>query len=166
MHVTLFNAFCAIVFLNAGVAQVRGTTIGQAKKVRDVFSACLRIDVPADTTSSSRSDGHSKLVMCFVEVGHAVLSLRSFRLTFSQSRSMDMWTAALKWALESDSIVSQHYVALAAQSKSASEKKPSPELPVRSPAVASPMTPRPFSLPRTSLTIPLDDDVRRRLCAC
>jgi hypothetical protein len=47
--------------------QVRGTLIGPTKKVRDVFSACLRIDVPQDARNST-VDGHVKLVMCFVEV--------------------------------------------------------------------------------------------------
>jgi hypothetical protein len=46
---------------------VRGTSIGPAKKVRDVFSACLRIDVP-QVAKASTTDGHIKLVMCFVEV--------------------------------------------------------------------------------------------------
>jgi hypothetical protein len=77
---------------------------------------------------------------------------------------MEMWTAALKWAMEFDSIVNRHNLAVAADAESAKLKPPAAEEPLiaRSPAVASPMTPRQFSLARDSLTIPLDDDVRRR----
>jgi hypothetical protein len=59
------NPFTDILCVND--AQVRGTTIGPTKKVRDVFSACLRIDVPQEP-QVSKADGHIKLVMCFVEV--------------------------------------------------------------------------------------------------
>jgi hypothetical protein len=77
---------------------------------------------------------------------------------------MEMWTAALKWAMDFDSIVNRHDLAVAADAKSAKLKSPVAEEPLisRLPAVASPMTPRQFSLARDSLTIPLDDDVRCR----
>jgi hypothetical protein len=52
--------------------QVRGTSIGPTKNVRDVFSACLRIDVPQDARNQA-VDGHIKLVMCFVEVCHILI---------------------------------------------------------------------------------------------
>ena len=76
---------------------------------------------------------------------------------------MDMWTAALNWAMGFDTILNKHTIAMLADTKSAVEKKSSPEaaLPLRSPAVASPATPTTFSLPRNSLTIPLDDDVKQ-----
>ena len=75
---SLAQLFCSIC-----IAQVRGTKIGATKKVRDVFSACLRIDVPRDPANSSNADGHVKLVMCFVEVGDITRFLRRFRLTHS-----------------------------------------------------------------------------------
>jgi hypothetical protein len=74
---------------------------------------------------------------------------------------MDMWTAALKWAMNFDSIVCQHNVALAADAEQASFTNANVDtLNSRTP-VAAPSTPRQFSLPRDSLTIPLDDDVRQ-----
>jgi hypothetical protein len=79
---------------------------------------------------------------------------------------MEMWTAALKWAMEFDSIVNMHNLAVAADAAAASADTKSPvaddALALRSPAAATPMTPRQFSLARDSLTIPLDDDVRAR----
>ncbi len=61
MHATF--SLCA----RAKCVKVRGTSIGPTKKVRDVFSACLRIDVP-HSAQTAAVDGHVKLVMCFVEV--------------------------------------------------------------------------------------------------
>ncbi len=77
---------------------------------------------------------------------------------------MEMWTAALKWAMEFDSIVNRHNLAVAADEESAKLKPPVAHEPLiaRLPAVASPITPRQFSLARDSLTIPLDDDVGLR----
>ncbi len=124
-----------------------------------MFSACLRIDVPA-----SVSDGHVKLVMCFVEVWFFERRLICYKLTVLQSRSMEMWTAALKWAMDNDSIVNAHNIAVSADAESAKMKSSvaGDPLTMRSPAAAvSPMTPRQFSLSRDSLTIPLDDDVRQ-----
>ena len=86
----------------------------------------------------------------------------------AQSRSMEMWTAALKWAMDFDSIVNMHNIAVAADAEAASADTKSPvaddALALRSPAAATPMTPRQFSLARDSLTIPLDDDVCARAC--
>jgi hypothetical protein len=84
-------------------------------------------------------------------------------LTPIQSRSMDLWTAALKWAMDFDSIASRHYAAVAADAESLKLNSPVPvdALILRSSAVASPATPRQFSLGRDSLAIPLDDDVKR-----
>jgi hypothetical protein len=86
-----------------------------------------------------------------------------FYLTISQARGMEMWTAALKWAMEFDSIVNRHNLAVADE-EYAKLKPPVADEPLtaRSPAVASPITPRQFSLARDSLTIPLDDDVGLR----
>ena len=83
---------------------------------------------------------------------------------------MEMWTAALKWAMDFDSIVNMHNMAVAADAAATSADTKSPvaddALTLRSPAAAtSPMTPRQFSLARDSLTIPLDDDVSAR-AAC
>ena len=74
-----------------------------------------------------------------------------------------MWTAALKWAMDNDSIVNAHNIAVAADAESAKMKSAAAgdPLTMRSPAAVSPMTPRQFSLSRDSLTIPLDDDVRQ-----
>jgi hypothetical protein len=57
--------------------KARGTVIAPTKKVRDVFSACLRIDVPSDAAS----DGHGKLVMCFVDVSNFKVRLCCLELT-------------------------------------------------------------------------------------
>ncbi len=75
---------------------------------------------------------------------------------------MEMWVAALKWAMDFDSIVSRHYAAVAAEAELSNLKAQIPDIPLvlRSPAIASPSTPRQFSLGRDSLAIPLDDDVK------
>jgi hypothetical protein len=86
-------------------------------------------------------------------------------MTPIQSRSMELWTAALKWAMDFDSIASRHYAAVAADTESSKLNSPVSvdALILRSSAVASPATPRQFSLSRDSLAIPLDDDVKRLL---
>jgi hypothetical protein len=63
--------------------------------------------------------------------------------------------------MDFDSIVSRHFAAMAADAESSKLKSSIPDDPLvlRSPAVASPATPRQFSLGRDSLSIPLDDDV-------
>jgi hypothetical protein len=63
--------------------------------------------------------------------------------------------------MDFDSIVNRHFAAVAADAELSKLKSTIPDEPLilRSTAVASPATPRQFSLGRDSLAIPLDDDV-------